>query len=148
MDNSILLKIIDVAGGTVSAVIVAIVGYFVWLSKSNKNRQRNEDSKNKIILDKIDEIGDSVKSISDSQGTLIRATKMALENDIIQFRAFRKDGRLNGDSEAQEHKLEQFFLETSFGEQQETKTMDFKKPEPSKKTSTTTDSSDTEIKEN
>lgn len=84
--------------GTIIACLFGSGGIVIWFL----NRvARNLEIKDKAYSD-IEEIKKSLKTVEDG-------LVMALENDKVIFKALRNH-EINGESEAQEEKMDQYFL--------------------------------------
>lgn len=105
ISEAVVTQILDTIGAIAATLVTAFVGYLVWSAKQRKNKQINEDIKSKILLDKIDNLSSTMSQVVDAQNKFSEGLSIALKSDIIQFRAFRKEGRLNGDSEKQEQEI-------------------------------------------
>ena len=66
-----------------------------------------------VIVTIINKCGDK-KKLTDAISSIAKGTKLGLENDRVIFQAFRTNN-INGESEAQERKMEAYFLETTAG---------------------------------
>lgn len=98
------------AGTVLGTIVTAVVGYIIWSMKQRKARQTLADTKDKILLDKVGDLDKSMKQMMEAQNRLTDGLIIALQSDIVQFRAFRKEGRLNGDSELQEKKIDDYLI--------------------------------------
>lgn len=103
-------EITTTLGTLVGIILTAWTGYFVWNLKQKKMTQSISDAKDRILLEKIEKLDNTVEQIAREQKRIMQGLSMALQSDIIQFRAFRKEKRLNGDSEAQEKKINDYLL--------------------------------------
>lgn len=64
-----------------------------------------------IIMTVINKFGDK-KKITDAISCIAKGTKIGLENDKVIFKALREHN-INGESEHQERKMEEYFLQST-----------------------------------
>lgn len=130
LTENVLVQIVIVIGGILTAIISSGVGYVIWNKKDKKRREekeedyrrelkkeaqereerQNQDSKEqtKIIMKRLDKMENKIDNLYQYQSMNAEAISLIFESDMIQFDAFRRSGLLNGESEKQEAKLKAF----------------------------------------
>lgn len=126
LTEGVLIQIVIVIGGLLSTG----VGYIIWSRKDKKRREekeedyrkelrkeaqereerQNQDSKKQtdLIMQRLDKMEDKIDHLYEYQSANAEAISLIFESDMIQFDAFRRSGLLNGNSERQEKKLNEF----------------------------------------
>lgn len=117
--ESVQVQLIVTIGGFISAIIAYIIS-----TKRDKKRREEKDedyrremrqeASNRVeaqtdkIMSRLDRIEDKVDDLYKYQDTNSEAISLMFESDMIQFEAFRRSGLLNGESERQEQKMNEF----------------------------------------